>query len=84
MARYENTSTELTSKKGFEDWGDILSDEVMAADAIDRLMHHCHVVNIRGIGYRMREHTDLWHALQPKADGQPASRQTRKQETKAQ
>jgi IstB-like ATP binding protein len=49
-------------------WADILGDEVMAAALIDRLMHHCHVVNIRGNSYRMREHTDLWHAIQPKAD----------------
>ena len=40
----------------------------MAAALIDRLMHHCHVVNIRGNSYRMREHTDLWHAIQPKAE----------------
>jgi DNA replication protein DnaC len=30
--------------KGFEEWGDILGDEVMAAALIDRLVHHCHVV----------------------------------------
>lgn len=63
--RYEHASTVLTSNKGFEDWGEILGDEVMAAALIDRLMHHCHVVNIRGNSYRMREHTDLWQALQP-------------------
>ena len=58
-ARYEHASTVLTSNKGFE-MGEILGDEVMAAALIDRLMHHCHVVNIRGNSYRMREHTDLW------------------------
>src|SRR5277367_5404291 len=55
----------------------------MAAALIDRLMHHCHVANIRGNSYRMREHTDLWHAIQPKADEQPASRQTRKREAES-
>jgi DNA replication protein DnaC len=52
-ARYEHASTVLTSNKGFEEWGNILGDEVMAAALIDRLMHHCHVVNIRGNSYRM-------------------------------
>jgi len=52
--RYEHASTVLTSNKGFEEWGAILGDEVMAAALIDRLMHHCHVVNIRGNSYRMR------------------------------
>ena len=63
--RYEHASTVLTSNKGFEDWGAILGDDVMAAALIDRLMHHCHVVNIRGNSYRMREHSDLWQAIQP-------------------
>jgi DNA replication protein DnaC len=68
-ARYEHASTVVTSNKGFEEWGEILGDEVMAAALIDRLMHHCHVVNIRGSSYRIRQHTDLWHAIQPKVSG---------------
>ena len=56
--RYERASTVLTSNKGFEEWGQILGDEVMAAALIDRLLHHCHIVNIRGSSYRMRKHTD--------------------------
>ena len=47
-ARHERASTVLTSNKGFEDWGSVLGDEVMAAALIDRLVHHCHIVNIRG------------------------------------
>jgi DNA replication protein DnaC len=66
--RYEHASTVLTSNKGFQDWGTILGDEVMAAALIDRLMHHCHVVNIRGNSYRMREHADLGLALRPRPD----------------
>jgi DNA replication protein DnaC len=70
--RYEHASTVLTSNKGFEDWGAILGDEVMAAALIDRLMHHCHVVNIRGNSYRMREHMDLGLALRPTPDSPTA------------
>ena len=58
-ARHERASTVLTSNKGFEEWGATLGDEVMAAALIDRLLHHCHIVNIRGNSYRMREHQDL-------------------------
>ncbi len=58
-ARHERASTVLTSNKGFEDWGGVLGDEVMAAALIDRLLHHCHIVNIRGNSYRMREHRNL-------------------------
>jgi DNA replication protein DnaC len=62
--RYERASTVLTSNKGFEEWGDVLGDDVMAAALIDRVLHHCHLVNIRGNSYRMREHTELYRALQ--------------------
>ena len=55
-ARHERASTVLTSNKGFEEWGHVLGDEIMAAALIDRLLHHCHIVNIRGSSYRMREH----------------------------
>ena len=83
-ARYEHASTVLTSNKGFEDWGTILGDEVMAAALIDRLMHHCHVVNIRGNSYRMREHTDLWQAIQPgeEESSSNSSKRKRKKETR--
>jgi hypothetical protein len=46
--RYEHASTVLTSNKGFEEWGEIFGDEVMAAALVNRLVHHCHIVNIRG------------------------------------
>jgi DNA replication protein DnaC len=62
--RYERASTVLTSNKGFEQWGDVLGDDVMAAALIDRVLHHCHLVNIRGNSYRMRAHTELYRALQ--------------------
>ena len=35
-ARHERASTVLTSNKGFEEWGHVLGDEVMAAALIDR------------------------------------------------
>jgi len=61
--RYERASTILTSNKGFEEWGEVLGDEVMAAALIDRILHHCHIVNIRGNSYRLRQHTELWKSL---------------------
>ena len=70
--RYERASTVLTSNKGFEEWGQILGDEVMAAALIDRLLHHCHIVNIRGSSYRMRKHIDLSKILHsPPAEPSP-------------
>jgi DNA replication protein DnaC len=81
--RYEHGSTVLTSNKPFEEWGDIFGDEVMAAALIDRLVHHCHIVNVRGNSFRMRQHRDLGRTLhrdqQRDSDdqGAPTKRATR-------
>jgi DNA replication protein DnaC len=80
--RYEHASTVLTSNKGFEEWGEIFGDEVMAAALIDRLVHHCHLVTIRGNSYRMRQHTELWQTLHapPEPESAPARRRRARQE----
>ena len=75
--RYEHASTVLTSNKGFEEWGEIFGDEVMAAALIDRLVHHCHLVTIRGNSYRMRQHTDLWQTLHIQEAESPSGRRGR-------
>ena len=62
--RYERASTVLTSNKSFEEWGEIFGDEVMAAALIDRLLHHCHIVNVRGNSYRMRHHATAGRAAE--------------------
>ena len=67
--RYEHASTVLTSNKGFEDWGEVFGDDVMASALIDRLVHHCHIVNIRGNSFRMRRHADLQQLLSPQSPG---------------
>jgi DNA replication protein DnaC len=54
-ARYERGSILLTSNKGFGEWGEVLGDPVIATAILDRLLHHCHVLNIRGESYRLRE-----------------------------
>ena len=78
--RYERAATVLTSNKGFEEWGSIFGDDVMAAALIDRLLHHCHIVNIRGNSYRMRGHKDLWQTLNSSEQFEQTS--TRKRRTK--
>lgn len=61
--RYETGATILTSNKRFDEWGEVFGDDVMAGALIDRLVHHCHIVNIRGNSYRMRQHTELYAML---------------------
>ena len=54
-ARYERGSIILTSNKGFADWGELLGDTVIATAILDRLLHHSHVLNIRGESYRLKD-----------------------------
>lgn len=55
-ARYEKgASVILTSNKPFAEWGEVLGDAVVATAILDRLLHHSHVLNIRGESYRLRE-----------------------------
>ena len=77
-ARHERASTVLTSNKGFEEWGTVLGDEVMAAALIDRLLHHCHIVNIRGNSYRMRAYQELWRSMHGPERDTPPTRQAGK------
>jgi len=53
--RYERGSIIVTSNRGFEAWGEILSDAMVAAALIDRLVHHAHIVTLKGKSYRLRE-----------------------------
>lgn len=54
--RYGKGSTMLTTNKSIKDWPEILAgDEVMATALLDRLLHRCHVLNIKGRSYRLRD-----------------------------
>src|SRR3954465_907431 len=59
--RYERGSIIVTSNRGFEAWGEILSDAMVAAALIDRLVHHAHIVTLKGKSYRPRERGTARH-----------------------
>ena len=54
-SRYEKHDTIHTSNKSFSEWGEVLGDSVMASAVLDRILHHCNVVNIRGESYRLKD-----------------------------
>jgi DNA replication protein DnaC len=54
--RYQRGSLCITSNKAVKDWPEMLAgDEVITAAILDRLLHSCHVLNIRGRSYRLRD-----------------------------
>ena len=53
--RYEKSSTIFTSNKSYGEWGEIFGDPVIAAAVLDRILHHCTTINIKGDSYRLKE-----------------------------
>jgi DNA replication protein DnaC len=53
--RYERGSILLTSNKSVGEWGEVFGDPVVATAILDRVLHHSHVVTIRGESYRLKE-----------------------------
>ena len=67
-SRYETGSIILTSNKRFSEWGELMSDTVIATATLDRLLHHAHVINIRGETYRLKDRLKTGVQTVPAAD----------------
>jgi DNA replication protein DnaC len=55
MATIASKSLRNASNKGFIDWGEVFSDQVMATAIPDRLLHHAKTLNIKGESFRLKE-----------------------------
>lgn len=53
--RYEKSSTVITTNSPFSKWADIFHEPVLTNALLDRLLHHCSVVNINGPSYRLKD-----------------------------
>ena len=53
--RYERVSTVFTSNKTFSQWNEVFADLTIASAILDRVLHHCTVINIKGESYRLKE-----------------------------
>lgn len=50
--RYERGSIVMTSNRAVEEWYPLFIDQLLASAAMDRLLHHAHVLAIEGESYR--------------------------------
>jgi DNA replication protein DnaC len=57
--RYERGTMIITSNKSFAEWGSVLGDDILATAILDRLLHHCDVININGPSYRLKDRLNL-------------------------
>ncbi len=82
--RYQKGSIILTSNKSYGEWGDVVSDYVLATAMLDRLLHYSTTINIRGESYRLREKrkAGVFHDLgvKPVKGGPSTSRKTQVEE----
>lgn len=53
--RYEKLSTIITTNSPFSKWADIFQEPVLTNALLDRLLHHCSVININGPSYRIKD-----------------------------
>lgn len=53
-ARYEKRSTIITTNQPFSKWGDVFGNSVIANAILDRLVHHCEIIKITGLSYRIK------------------------------
>lgn len=53
--RYEKGAMLITSNRSVGDWGQVFGDPVVATAILDRLLHHSHVLTIRGDSFRLRQ-----------------------------
>ena len=51
-ARYERGAMIVTSNRALEEWYPLFRDDLMASAAMDRLLHHAHVLTMEGHSYR--------------------------------
>ncbi len=54
--RYEKASLILTSNKDFTDWSKTFGDSALAAAILDRVLHHAHILSIKGDSYRLKHY----------------------------
>lgn len=56
--RYEKHCTIITTNSPFSKWADIFNNPTLTNALLDRLLHHSHIITIKGPSYRMKDKLD--------------------------
>jgi len=71
--RAEQGSMIVTTNRSIASWGEIFSDQMMAAAILDRFLHRATLLAINGDSYRMRAHRERLAELRAASLAVPAS-----------